>query len=83
MAVWAVKLRDAGTGIEVGQTTGDKIGFYGTTPVDQPATVADAAVQVLTGSDTVDIAKVTADILSCQTAINAIIDRLQETGLIA
>jgi hypothetical protein len=40
MAVWAVKLRMAGAGIEIGQETGDKVGMYGVTPVDQGAVVA-------------------------------------------
>ena len=39
MAVWATKLRPAGSGIEIGQETGDKVGFYGTAPVDQGAAV--------------------------------------------
>ena len=42
MAVYATKLRMAGKGIEVGDNTSDKVGFYGVTPVNQPDTVADA-----------------------------------------
>ena len=51
--------------------------------VVQQAAVADAAVQVLTGSDTVDIAKVTADILSVKTAVNLVIARLESAGILA
>ncbi len=45
------------------------------------AHIADATVQVLTGSDTVDITKVTADILSAKTAINAILVALETAGI--
>jgi hypothetical protein len=54
----------------LGGATTDLIGFYGVTPVDQPATVADPA-----GGSVIDT--------EARTAINAIIDRLQELGLIA
>ncbi|MHA1972959.1 MAG: hypothetical protein ACTSW1_08200 [Candidatus Hodarchaeales archaeon] len=46
-------------------------------------TIADPAVQVLTGSDTVDKAKVTADILAVKTATDSIIAALKAYGLIA
>lgn len=55
-----------GTGLNVGASTSEKIGFYGVTPVDQPATVADAT-----------------DAATAITTVNAVIDRLQELGLIA
>jgi len=45
-------------------------GFYGVTPVDQPATIADPS-----GGGTQDS--------QARVAIEAIIDRLQELGLIA
>ncbi len=63
---------DGGTlrGIKIGSATSSLLGFYGVTPVDQPATVADPA-----GGGTVDT--------EARTAINAIIDRLQELGLVA
>jgi len=57
-------------GIKIGSATSSLLGFYGVTPVDQPGTVADPA-----GGGTVDT--------EARTAINAIIDRLQELGLIA
>ncbi len=50
----------------LGQSATDKVGFYGATPVDQPAAVADAT-----------------DAGSAITQINAIIDRLEELGLLA
>ena len=58
------------------------LGFYGVTAVDRPATVSDAATQTLTGVDTIDVTKTQNDLTSCKTAINLIIDRLQELGLI-
>jgi hypothetical protein len=58
------------TGTKVGTATTQKLGFYNATPVVRPATVADPA-----GGATQDA--------EARTAINAIIDRLQELGLIA
>lgn len=57
-------------GTKIGTATTEKLAFYGNTPVDQPATVSDPS-----GGVTVDS--------QARTAINAIIDRLQELGLIA
>lgn len=54
-------------GTVLGQSTSDLISFYGVTAVDQPATVATAAN---TGT-------------SAATAVNLVIARLQELGLIA
>ena len=49
----------------------------------QGAAVADAAVQDIAGANTVDENKVEADLLSCKTAINLIIARLEAHGIIA
>lgn len=57
-------------GLKIGTSTSDKVGFFNAVPVDQPATVADPS-----GGVTIDS--------QSRTAIIAIIDRLQETGLIA
>jgi hypothetical protein len=70
-------------GTKIGTATDQKIGFYGATPVDKPATVSDASTDNITGVDTVSKTQVTNDLTSCKNAINAIIDRLQELGLIA
>jgi hypothetical protein len=59
------------TGTKIGTATTQKIGFFNATPVDQPATVTDPT-GVTTDED-----------VEARTAINAIIDRLQELGLIA
>lgn len=42
-----------------------------------------AKQQYLTGTNTIDKTKLEADLTSCKNAINNIIDRLQELGLIA
>lgn len=57
-------------GVKIGSATTSLLGFYGVTPVDQPDTVTDP-----TGGGTQDA--------EARTAINAIIDRMQELGLIA
>lgn len=58
------------TGIKIGGATTQKLGFYNATPVDQPATIADPA-----GGTTTDA--------EARAAIAAIIDALQELGLLA
>jgi len=58
------------TGTQIGTATTQKLGFYGATPVDRPATVDDPA-----GGATVDA--------SAREKIGQLIDRLQELGLIA
>lgn len=63
------------TGTKIGTATTQKLAFYGETPVDQPATVSDAATQGGTYNQ--------ANVQSIADAVNTIIDRLQETGLIA
>lgn len=57
-------------GLKIGTATTEKLGFFGETPVDQPATVSDPS-----GGATVDS--------QARTAISSLIDRLQELGLIA
>ncbi len=74
---------DTITGTKIGTAITQLLGFYNATPVDQPDTVADAATQDLTGADSVDQTKLEADLTSCKNAINLIVDRLQELGLIA
>jgi tRNA isopentenyl-2-thiomethyl-A-37 hydroxylase MiaE len=54
-------------GTKIGTATSQLLGFYNKTPVDQPATVADAD----------------GTLADATTKINTIIDRLQELGLIA
>jgi len=54
------------TGTKIGTATDQKLAFYGTTPVDQPATVDDAS-----GCNG-----------NADEKVNLVIDRLQELGLI-
>jgi hypothetical protein len=56
--------------VAIGNATTDLVGFYGATAVDQPATVADPSGGAIIDAES-------------RTAIAAIIDRLQELGLIA
>ena len=57
-------------GLQVCTAATDELAFFGATPVDQPATVADPS-----GGSTVDT--------EARAAVSAVIDRLQELGLIA
>ena len=57
-------------GLQICTAATDELGFFGATPVDQPATVADPS-----GGITVDT--------QARAAVADIIDRLQELGLIA
>jgi hypothetical protein len=56
-------------GVALGRDTADLVGFYGVTPVDQGA----AVTALVTTPTATDIA----------TAVNSIITRLQDVGLIA
>jgi len=58
------------TGTKIGTATDQLLGFYNATPVNQPDTVSDPS-----GGSTQDA--------EARTAIIALIDRLQELGLIA
>ena len=57
-------------GMKIGSSATEKLGFFGKTPVDQPATVSAPS-----GGATVDT--------ESRTAINSIISRIKELGLIA
>ena len=71
------------TGTKFGTETSQLMGFWNVTPVNQPDSVANANTQNVAGSDTVDENKIEADLTSCKTAINLLIDRLEELGLIS
>jgi hypothetical protein len=62
------------TGTKIGTNTDQKLGFFGTTPVDKPETVADPTNPGANYNQTVA--------QSAVDAIDYIIDRLQELGLI-
>ena len=63
------------TGTKIGTETSQKLAFYGNTPVNQPETVADPTNQTSN--------YVQADVQSIVGKVNEIIDKLQELGLIA
>lgn len=58
------------SGTKIGTQITEKLAFYGQVPCDQPATIGDPS-----GGATVDS--------QARSAVNSIIDRLQELGLIA
>ena len=58
------------TGTKIGTATTQKLGFYNATPIVQGASVADAS-----GGAVIDA--------EARTAINALISRIEATGLIA
>ena len=62
-------------GLKIGTTTSELLAFYGGTPVDRPATVSDAASQGVSYNQS--------DVQSIATAVNALIDRIQELNLMA
>jgi hypothetical protein len=61
---------DTSTGTKIGTATSQLLGFYNATPVNQPDTIADPSGGLVTDTE-------------ARTAINALIDRLQELGLIS
>ena len=67
----------------VGATGTGLMGFYGATAVDQPAAISDSTTQSLTGANTIDQTKLESDLNNHKTAINALIARLEELGLIS
>ena len=61
---------NATTGTKIGTATTQKLGFYNATPVVQGASVADASGGVVVDAE-------------ARTALNALISRIEATGLIA
>ena len=68
-------------GTLIGGASTDKVGFYGTTPADQPATASEAAVttSVTTTATTTNLASTVDDIV---TLVNQIRTDLVELGII-
>jgi hypothetical protein len=67
-------------GTVLGQTSAALVGFWGKTPVDQPATIADATNTTTTTSTTTAL---TTDLDSVRTKLNAVIAALEEIGILA
>ena len=69
--------------VQIGEATTDLISFFGGTAVAQPGSIADAAGDAGTGSDTVDLATLNSTLSNMQTAINSLISNLENLNLIA
>ena len=69
------------TGTKFGTATGQKLGFYNATPVNQPDTVSDPTITSISGSGA--DAAINTNFTNLDNAVETIIDRLQELGLIA
>ena len=67
-------------GIKLQSGATEKIGFWGVTPVDQPATIADATNTTTTTSTTTAL---TTDLDSLRTKFNALLASLEEIGVLA
>ncbi len=77
----ARQLSDARTdGQKLGQSSTDLLGFWGATPVDRPATIADATNTTTTTTTTTAL---TTDIDSLRTKFNALLASLEEIGILA
>jgi hypothetical protein len=74
-----------GVGTKIGTeggATGQKLGFFGTTPVvQQPAIVDASATADINGTDTVNRAVLVTVLDNHKTTINKIIDNLENLGL--
>ena len=71
-----------GTGSKIGTETTQKLGFFGQTPVDKPETVSDPSISsVSDGGNTTTNATINSNFSALDSAVGAIIDRLQELGL--
>lgn len=60
--------------------TGGTVGFFGTTPTTQPATIADATNTTTTTSTTTAL---TADLDSLRTKFNDLLAKLESLGILA
>lgn len=69
---------DAGT--VLGQSASALVGFFGATPVDRPANIADATNTTTTTSTTTAL---TTDLDSLRSKFNSLIASLEELGLLA
>jgi hypothetical protein len=78
----AVKeLSDGGTdGTRLGQSSTDKISFFGKAVTTQPTTIADATNTTTTTSTTTAL---TTDLDSLRTKFNSLLSKLETLGLLA
>ena len=73
-----------GTGTKFPQALDQKWGAWGVTPVDQPETVGDPTIASVTtgGGNLTTNSTINSNFAALETAIEALIDRLQESGLL-
>lgn len=67
-------------GIKLLNASTELMGFWGATPVDRPATIADATNTTTTTSTTTAL---TTDLDSLRTKFNALLASLEEIGILA
>ena len=70
-------------GCQMGQSTTDLCGFFGNTPVDQPAQVTAVATTASTSTTNAFGYTTSTQADAIVTAVNAIITNLEELGLMA
>lgn len=70
-------------GTRLGQSTADLVGFFGNTPVDQPAQVTSVNTTASTSTTNAFGYTTSTQADAIVTAINAIITNLEELGLMA
>lgn len=58
---------------------GQKLGFWGTTPIIQPDTVSDPSISTVSGTE--DDATINSNFTNLKASVDAIIDALQSAGL--
>lgn len=77
-----VKLSGA-TGTKIGTESTQKLSLWGVTPVNQPETVSDPSVSTVSdNSETTNNTTINSNFSNIETAVNTIIDRLEEVGII-
>ena len=80
------QINDTARGLVIGGTTSEKIGFWNTTPVDQPANANQAAAVQTTFAGNTATANATAqlnsDIANVTTLANGLRSALVEVGII-
>ena len=67
-------------GQRLGQSSADLVGFWGATPVAQPATIADATNTTTTTSTTTAL---TTDLDSLRSKFNSLLSKLETVGILA
>jgi hypothetical protein len=71
------------TGTKFPAASGQKVGFWGVTPVDQPEVVTDPTISTVTtgGGNLTTNSTINSNFSALEIAIEAINDRLQEAGI--